>query len=118
MRSLVPLEDHALHSYVGGWPEYVRVREERAREAAGKPKPAPRLKTAARSPSKATSNREQEKLEREIEDAEGALRALEEELADPVAWSTPKQSASSSARHEAAKRAVQELYARWERIAG
>jgi ATP-binding cassette, subfamily F, member 3 len=114
----VALEEHALHSYVGGWPEYVRVREERAREAAGKPKPAPRLKTAARSPSKATSTREQEKLEREIEDAEGALRALEEELAAPLAWSTPKQSASSSARHEAAKRAVQELYARWERIAG
>ena len=27
----VALEDHKLHSYVGGWPEYVRVREERAK---------------------------------------------------------------------------------------
>ena len=26
----VAIEDHALHSYSGGWPEYVRVREERA----------------------------------------------------------------------------------------
>ena len=26
----VALEDQTLHSYVGGWPEYVRVREERA----------------------------------------------------------------------------------------
>jgi ATP-binding cassette, subfamily F, member 3 len=25
----VAVEDHALHSYVGGWPEYVRVRDER-----------------------------------------------------------------------------------------
>src|SRR5205823_620287 len=33
----VALEDRTLRSYVGGWPEYVRVREERAREAAAKP---------------------------------------------------------------------------------
>jgi ATP-binding cassette, subfamily F, member 3 len=114
----VALEDRTLHSYVGGWPEYVRVREERARESASKPKPAPRPKTAARSPSRAPSPRAQEQLEREIEAAEGTLRALEEELADPSAWSTATQSASSSARHEDAKRAVQELYERWERIAG
>ncbi|MGB0102059.1 MAG: DUF4234 domain-containing protein, partial [Nocardioides sp.] len=29
----VALEDQTLHSYVGGWPEYVRVREERAEAA-------------------------------------------------------------------------------------
>jgi ATP-binding cassette subfamily F protein 3 len=29
----VALEDRALHSYVGGWPEYLRVREERAKGA-------------------------------------------------------------------------------------
>jgi ATP-binding cassette subfamily F protein 3 len=28
----IAVEDHALHSYEGGWPEYVRVREERAAE--------------------------------------------------------------------------------------
>jgi ATP-binding cassette, subfamily F, member 3 len=28
----VAFEDGALHSYLGGWPEYLRVREERARE--------------------------------------------------------------------------------------
>ena len=33
----VAIEDATLHSYVGGWPEYLRVREERAREAAAKP---------------------------------------------------------------------------------
>ena len=56
--------------------------------------------------------------EREIEEAESALRALENELADPSAWSDPKRTASSTARHEAARRAVRELYERWERIAG
>jgi len=28
----IAVEDHALHSYEGGWPEYVRVREERTAE--------------------------------------------------------------------------------------
>src|SRR5215210_488045 len=46
----VAVEDGTLHSYVGGWPEYVRVREERAeaertakraRPAKAVPKPAP-----------------------------------------------------------------------------
>ncbi len=38
----VALEDGELHSYVGGWPEYVRVREERAAAggAAAAPEPA------------------------------------------------------------------------------
>ena len=42
----IALEDRRLHSYVGGWPEYVRVREERAAAAAAKP--AARPKRAAR----------------------------------------------------------------------
>jgi ATP-binding cassette subfamily F protein 3 len=118
----VALEDRALHSYTGGWPEYVRVREERARELASKPKPdtraKPRKAPASRGAARPRGARDQEKIEREIEAAEGALRALEDELADPTSWSNPKRSASSSARHEAAKRAVEELYERWERIAG
>jgi ATP-binding cassette subfamily F protein 3 len=121
----VALEDHALHSYVGGWPEYVRVREERAREASSKPKPAARAKRVAAAKSaarvkagSAVKVRDQEKLERQIGDAEAVLRALEDELADPSAWANPKQTAASSARHEAAKRAVEELYEQWERVAG
>ena len=53
-------------------------------------------------------------LEREIEQAEEALAALELELAQPDAWSTPEASKASSARHAAAKRAVEEAFARWE----
>jgi ATP-binding cassette subfamily F protein 3 len=133
-----------LHSYVGGWPEYVRVREERAREAAAKPakpaaarpKPAPephakgaRAKGArgkeARPPRPprppAPPRRraaDQQRLEREIEAAEAALRALEAELADPAAWSDPKKTRQATTRHEQAKRAVDELYQQWEAIAG
>jgi ATP-binding cassette subfamily F protein 3 len=112
----VALEDRTLHSYLGGWPEYVRAREERAREAAAKPAKAERSrpKRAARP----DGAKEQERLEREIEAAEASLRELEEELADPAAWSTPQRTARATKRHEQAKRAVDELYQRWERIAG
>jgi ATP-binding cassette subfamily F protein 3 len=53
-------------------------------------------------------------LEREIEQAEAALAQVEVELADPAAWATPQSTASSTARHAAAKRAVEEAFARWE----
>jgi ATP-binding cassette subfamily F protein 3 len=113
----VAFEEATLHSYVGGWPEYVRVREERAREqAVAKPAPAAR---PSKAPARATKPpRAALELEREIEAAEAALRALEDELADPAAWADPARTADSTARHEAAKRAVDELYAQWERAAG
>jgi ATP-binding cassette subfamily F protein 3 len=53
-------------------------------------------------------------LEREIEQAEAALAALEDELAQPDAWSTPERTKQSSERHAAAKLAVEEAFARWE----
>ena len=117
----VAIEDQTLHSYLGGWPEYVRAREERARQAAvdktdRADKPARRR--PARPKSAKPDAREQERLEREIEAAEASLRALEEELSDPAAWSTPQRTATATRRHEQAKRAVDELYERWERLAG
>ncbi len=57
-------------------------------------------------------------LERAVEEAEAALEALEEELADPAAWADAERSAASSARHTEAKHAVEELYARWEHAGG
>ena len=56
-------------------------------------------------------------LEREIEQAEAALKALEVELADPGAWATAAATAESSRRHAAARRAVEEAFARWEALA-
>jgi len=53
-------------------------------------------------------------LEREIEQAEAALKQLESELAEPSAWSTPERTARSTERHAAARRAVEEAFARWE----
>ena len=118
----VAVEDGALRSYLGGWAEYLRVREERVQDERtakrAKPAKAPPAETAkpaasAGAPSK-NQRRQAERLEKEIEAAEAALKALEEELADPAAWSSPERSAESTARHEAAKRELKELYARWE----
>jgi ATP-binding cassette subfamily F protein 3 len=117
----VAVENGTLRSYVGGWPEYVRVREERAAAASSKPsKPRRVASKAAPSKPKASAAKAPDTgaLERQIEAAEAALRALEQELADPAAWSTPKKSASATARHEQAKRAVEQLYERWEQVAG
>ena len=71
----------------------------------------PRAKPAG--PSK-NRLREQRKAERGIEEAEAALRVLEDELADPAAWATKYEAAKSEARHTAARRAVEQAYARLE----
>jgi ATP-binding cassette, subfamily F, member 3 len=123
----IALEDQQLHSYVGGWPEYLRVREERARA----PAPAkaakakePKAKAASngsakkRNPPKSKPSRGAAGLEAQIEVAEAALRTVEDELSDPAAWATPEASARSTARHEEAKLKVAELYERWEAVAG
>jgi ATP-binding cassette subfamily F protein 3 len=128
----VALEDHTLHSYVGGWPEYVRVRAERSAKPATAPAPQPAAKSAksakraerdrgakrtppARAPKRGNGAA---RLEAEIEAAETALAAVEDELADPAAWASPSATARSTAKHEAAQRAVAELYERYETVAG
>jgi ATP-binding cassette, subfamily F, member 3 len=131
----IALEGGRLQSYVGGWAEYRRVREERRargedpnggpapQDVAAPPKgtertPDGRAKKAGRPPKPAGPSknalREEERLQRAVEAAEAALAALEAELADPAAWATPYETAKSEARHTAAKRAVEDAYAAWE----
>ncbi len=117
----VALEDRRLRSYTGGWAEYVRVREDRAQKADGKPaRKASKQRTSrpAKARAAGTPRGDQLELERQIEAAEASLKRVEEELSDPAAWATPDASARSSARHEAAERELEELYGRWERVAG
>jgi ATP-binding cassette subfamily F protein 3 len=123
----VAIEDASLRSFVGGWPEYVRVREERRAEgvetpphklvetvANGKPVPEEAPKGSRRKSAGPSKNRvrEQGRAAREVEEAEAALKALEDELADPAAWATKYEAAKSEARHTAAKRAVEAAYER------
>jgi ATP-binding cassette, subfamily F, member 3 len=143
----IAIEEGSLHSYAGGWPEYVRVREERraaparrdsaspARPAASADNGAARGAQAGRSapreppregrargrpgkPKGPSKNRltAQRKAEQAVEDAEAALRALEQELADPAAWATQYESAKSEARHTAARRAVEAAYSQLEAL--
>jgi len=125
----VAIEDYTLHSYAGGWPEYWRVREERkAAGIAPPPAPAPatnghapgayaadgggseRSAPVPKGPSKNAQRRLAE-LEQAVGRAEAALAALEDELAEPAAWATKYESAKSTARHTAAKLAVEAAYA-------
>ncbi len=97
----VAIEDHGLRSYVGGWAEYSRVREERKARGeppGGAPAPAPAKRAAngggARAPAagpaptpqparthapprararRRTASREQQRLEAAVERAEAAL---------------------------------------------
>ncbi len=149
----VAVEEGSLHSYLGGWPEYVRIRDEKSSNDK-KPSPHAGLAGAAharphggahaplRQPSHATAgttngsdpeknepkqrskpkgpskNRlsDQQKAERAIEEAEAAMAALEQDLADPAAWASKYESAKSEARHTAAKRAIEQAYERLESL--
>jgi ATP-binding cassette, subfamily F, member 3 len=117
-------EDGGLRSYQGGWAEYARVREERRdaqaaavtadkqqRRAAAKPA---RNGRGARSGRSKNEQRRVAELEQEVERAEAALAAVEDELADPTMWSSPSRTERATARHAAARKAVAEAYARWE----
>jgi ATP-binding cassette, subfamily F, member 3 len=151
----IAVEERSLRSYLGGWPEYVRLRDERTAASPGggharpggvpgergtdtanavAPSPdggrarsagraagvsestAKRKREAkAKSPSKNRLNA-QKRAERAVEEAEAAMRALEQELADPAAWATKYEAAKAQARHTAARRAVEDAYTRLEAL--
>jgi ATP-binding cassette subfamily F protein 3 len=120
----IAFEDGRLRSYEGGWAEYARVREDRrdaeatAASAAklerrATAKPGGNGRSARAGPSKNAVRRIGE-LERDVERAEAALAALEDELADPAMWSSPSRRERATKRHAKAKRAVEQAYAAWE----
>ena len=99
----IAIEDGKVHSYEGGWADYVRVREERrAVESAATPAAAKRngRRRAGQSAKPAVSKNTKRRiatLERDIAQAEAALATVEDELADPAAWATPEAAAGRSA---------------------
>ena len=121
----VELQGRSLHSYVGGWPEYLRVRADRSTRPATAAVPARPQKTGTKAtpPRKPAGNGSANgagarRLEQQIESAEAALAAVEDELAEPAAWATPEATARSTARHAQAKQRVAALYERYEAVAG
>jgi len=114
-------ENGELTNHLTGWAEYQKRRDEeeeaeRGREASVRQ--ATKSENAKRrgSPGKivARARRRVENLEAKIEKAEADLAALEDELADPAAWSTPEKTAEATRRHDEAKARVTALYAEWE----
>jgi ATP-binding cassette subfamily F protein 3 len=97
-----------------------RQKAKPSKSAKGERARKPRIRTQANGRPQLSKNAQkaQRALERELEAAEAALRELEDELADPAAWADPETSAGSSERHARAKREVEELYSRWEALAG
>jgi ATP-binding cassette subfamily F protein 3 len=114
----IAVEEGTLHSYAGGWSDYLERR--RAREEAPKSKakaePKPKAKATSAAPSK-NSARKQAQLEKQIEQAEAELKALEEELADPSAWASPTGAQRATKRHNEAKQKVAALMEEWETVA-
>ena len=110
------LEDGKLRSYEGGWADYLRLREQRrAAEpgestAAGRGNGRRRAGQSARPAVSKNTKRRIAALERAVEEAEAALTRVEDELSDPGCWSTPERAAESTERHQAARRAVEQLY--------
>ncbi|HET9196779.1 MAG TPA: ABC-F family ATP-binding cassette domain-containing protein [Solirubrobacterales bacterium] len=113
-RTLV-CEGGRLESHPSGWAEYQRRRDETEAEAgaAAKPRAGGGKRYSATKPAQKAARRAA-KLEQRIERAEAELRRLEDELADPAAWSSPGRVERATKRHEEAKAAVAELYEEWE----
>ena len=124
----IAVEDYALRSYVGGWAEYARVREERKAmgllavvepPAAGRPTArraprSPRPRPGRRSPSP-TARRRTACASRRASSAPSRRprrRWRRSRTSSPTrkAWATKYESAKSTARHTAAKRAVEDAY--------
>jgi ATP-binding cassette, subfamily F, member 3 len=112
----IAIEDRRLHSYLGGWADYVRARDEKKQAEAAAKQAAPKnggKRRASQQPKPAVSKDRKRRIasvETDIQTAEAALATLEDELSDPSAWSTPERSAKSAKRHEQAKKAVEALY--------
>ncbi|MDX6388356.1 MAG: ATP-binding cassette, subfamily er 3, partial [Gaiellaceae bacterium] len=105
------IENTELHSYDGGWAEYIRQREARAaRELARaepQQKPAKKPKTAATKP-KAPS--ELERIEAAIAQSETEVAELERRLAED--WNDVEMLAA----HRRARDELQSLLQRWEQL--
>ena len=107
-RRTLAIEAGTIRSYVGGWADYVRRRDELAR-AAPKPDPRPAKRRKPARP-RAAGPSQLELVENEIAERERAVAELERRLADD--WSDVE----TRAAHQAARDELQTLLARWERL--
>src|SRR5215213_8439871 len=112
----IVFEDRELRSYPTGWVAYQRERDEREAASAAAEQAKSRSKGGRYSSAKPAQKaaRRAGRLTEAVELAEGDLKAIEEELADPSAWSTPAKAERAEKRHQAAKEALEDVFERWE----
>jgi len=108
-------EDAELTSHDSGWAEYQRRRDERESADAAAAKPAGKGggKYSATKPAEKAAKKAA-RLEQRIERAEAELSEIEDELADPAAWSSPGRAERATEKHAKAKQTIAELYEEWE----
>ncbi len=114
-RTLV-CEDGKLRSHDSGWAEYQRRRDEQASAETAAAKSTNGKgggRYSATKPAEKAAKRVA-RLEQRIERAEAELREIEDELADPGAWSSPGRAERAGERHTEAKQKLEELYGEWE----
>jgi ATP-binding cassette, subfamily F, member 3 len=118
-RTLV-CEDGELSSHASGWAEYQRRHDETEEDRQATASSAKRAaagggkrRSGSRKPAQKAA-RKAAKLEERIAKAEADLAAIEEELSDPSAWSSPGRAERANERHAAAKTTIEQLYAEWE----
>src|SRR5829696_2864016 len=109
-------EDGRLTSHPSGWVAYRRRRDEQDAAAAASAQKEAKPKGGRYSSAKPSQKaaRRAGRLAEAVELAEADLRELEEELADPSAWSTPAKAERAEKRHREAKQALADLFERWE----
>src|ERR671930_100585 len=103
------IEDGELHSYDGGWADYVRAREARTAPLPPPPPAPPKKQKATPKPTPARPS-ELDRVEAEIAAREEAVSELERRLADD--WSDVEPLAA----HRRARDELQALLARWEEL--
>ncbi len=113
----VVCEDGRLTSHPCGWAAYRREQEEREAAQAAAARAAKPARSRAARPSRGPSQRAARRASRlaeRIEQAEAELREVEDELADPAAWSSPGRAERASRRHTSARETLADLYEQWE----
>jgi ATP-binding cassette subfamily F protein 3 len=105
---LLAVEHRDVHSYPGGWADYVRAQEEDAAPAPAPPKPKPKRERPAK-PVKPQPT-QLELVERDVERAESRLAELERRLADD--WGD----AALVDEHRSARLELDALLSRWEAL--
>jgi ATP-binding cassette, subfamily F, member 3 len=107
------IEDEEIHSYDGGWAEYVRVRDERRAAAAQPVRPAQKQrKHRVHAPTRPAKQQpsELQRLEAQIAERERVVADLEQELAED--WSDVEKLTA----HRRARDELQTLLQRWETL--